>query len=210
MVVVLDGGQVRETFVAPSFRRVKERATDCSVIGVDMPVGLVAAGWRECDAAVRAVLGERRASVFPVPPRPALERATYAEALAVGRELCEGKGFSLQVFNLAPKILEVDGLLDETVYEVHPELSFCLQNGGVPLAGKKSPGGSAARRALLTREGIELPAKPPPGAARDDLLDAAAAAWSAGRIARGAAEAFPAEATQRDPRHPQRALQIWG
>jgi predicted RNase H-like nuclease len=51
---------------------------------------------------------------------------------------------------------------------------------------KHSAAGLAVRRALLASAGITLPAAPA-GAAEDDLLDAAAVAWSARRIAAGTA-----------------------
>jgi hypothetical protein len=47
---------------------------------------------------------------------------------------------------------------------------------------KHSAAGLAVRRALLASAGIMLPSAPA-GAAEDDLLDAAAVAWSARRIA---------------------------
>ena len=51
---------------------------------------------------------------------------------------------------------------------------------------KHTPAGLAARRALLAQAGIILPARVA-GAPENDLLDAAAVAWSARRIAAGQA-----------------------
>ena len=39
-----------------------------TVTGIDMPLGLLEAGWREADLAARARLGPRRSSVFAIPP----------------------------------------------------------------------------------------------------------------------------------------------
>ncbi len=73
---------------------------------------------------------------------------------------------------------------------MHPELSFAALAGGPPLADSKHiPRGLAIRRALLAEAGIALPPRVP-GAAEDDLLDAAAVAWSASRVAAGAAVAL--------------------
>ena len=59
--------------------------------------------------------------------------------------------------------------------------------------GKKSWNGFAERRRLLSAAGIELPHDPleHADASVDDVLDAAAAAWSARRIALGQAGALP-------------------
>src|SRR5690242_14084991 len=50
------------------------------VTGIDMPLGLLAAGWREADLAARARLGPRRSSVFAIPPRAVWEQASYQAA----------------------------------------------------------------------------------------------------------------------------------
>ena len=79
---------------------------------------------------------------------------------------------------------------------MHPELSFA-ELAGAPLAETKhSPAGRARRRALLAGAGVPLPASVP-GAAEDDLLDAAAVAWSARRIAAGTARVLPDPPAQR-------------
>lgn len=163
------------------------------VIGVDIPIDPPGLGARPTDAAARAFVGGRASSVFPTPPRAALEARTFAEASEVARTIT-GKGISQQAFALGRKILEVHPLaeVDERVIEVHPEVSFC-RLAGEPLAeSKHTPEGLERRRALLAEAGIVLP-----GAVRGvpeaDLLDAAACAWSAARYARGAAEALPAD-----------------
>jgi predicted RNase H-like nuclease len=64
-------------------------------------------------------------------------------------------------------------------------------DGGRPvLAPKRGARGSEERRALLARAGVLVPERPS-GAAVDDLLDACALSWSAGRIARGEARRVP-------------------
>jgi predicted RNase H-like nuclease len=84
--------------------------------------------------------------------------------------------------------------LCDRLFEVHPEISFAELNGGPPVgAGKKTWNGQMARRALLAGEDIRLP-DDLAGAGvvpADDILDAAAAAWSARRIASGEASSMP-------------------
>ena len=163
------------------------------VTGIDMPLGLLAAGWRDADLLARRALGRRGVTVFAIPPRPVWECGSYAEAGRLCRELA-GKSFSVQAWGLRRKIAEADAFRRRAVaapdgvhlYEVHPELSFAAL-AGAPLADSKhTPAGLAVRRGLLARAGIDVPLRVA-GAAEDDLLDAAAVAWSARRIAAGQA-----------------------
>lgn len=208
--VVLDEGRWAEARIAPDFGALLAGLDGAAVIAVDIPIGLARDRFRDCDRHARAALAGRASSLFLVPPAAAyLDCASYEDAVARCRELT-GAGFSRQAFALRAKVRDVDGhAADPRVREVHPELSFSRMNGGAPLPGKKSWTGQAARRRLLEREGICLPeALGPAGAAApDDVLDAAAAAWTAQRIARGDAASLPAEPTQHDPRG--RPILIW-
>jgi predicted RNase H-like nuclease len=113
---------------------------------------------------------------------------------------------SKQLFNIAPKIREVDEALRadaaaaQRAFEVHPELAFWRLNGGRPLGEPKKvkskpyEPGLALRRGLLITAGLAAEAAnapPPKGAATDDLLDALACAVIARRIYEGIAEPFP-------------------
>jgi predicted RNase H-like nuclease len=170
-----------------------------SVVGIDMPLGLLESGWREADRAARALLGPRRSSVFAIPPRAVWAQASYQAANQLCRELT-GQGFSIQAWNLRAKLLEADrfrGTCGHPLYEVHPELAFAAM-AGTPLAhSKHSAAGREVRRELLDRMGVALPAVLPAPVA--DTLDAAAVAWSAWRIATGQAVVIP-ENPQRDAR----------
>ena len=167
------------------------------IVGIDMPLGLVAEGWRAADLLARRALGRRGATVFAIPARPVWQQQAYAAANRTCRELT-GKGLSAQAWGLRRKLLEADRFRRSQqaaeagvrLYEVHPELSFAALAGGVPVADSKhTPAGLAARRALLARAAITLPPRMA-GAAENDLLDAAAVAWSARRIAAGTAVAL--------------------
>ena len=159
------------------------------VTGIDMPLGLLATGWRTADLLARRALGRRGSCVFAIPPRPVWEQPAYANANQGCRELT-GRGMSIQAWGLRRKLLEADEFRRAAaprLYEVHPELSFAALGGGTPLADSKhTRAGLAARRALLAQAGIVVPPRAA-GAAEDDLLDAAAVAWSAARVAAGAA-----------------------
>ena len=172
------------------------------VIAVDIPIDPAGVGARPTDAAARAFVRGRASSVFPTPPRAALEAGSFAEAAEIARTIT-GKGISQQAFALRRKMLEVHALaeVDERVIEMHPEVSFCQLAGDALAASKHTPEGLEGRRALLTAAGIVLP-----GAVRGvpeaDLLDAAAGAWTAARYSRGDAQAFP-------PEHHDRLGAIW-
>jgi predicted RNase H-like nuclease len=156
------------------------------VVGIDMPLGLLAHGWRDADALARRALGRRGVTVFAIPPRPVWQQSTYAEANRACRELT-GKGLSAQTWGLRGKLLEADAYRRTSparLYEVHPELAFATLAGAPLQESKHTEAGLAIRRELLQQAGLTLPARLP-GAAENDLLDAAAVALSARRIAAG-------------------------
>jgi predicted RNase H-like nuclease len=156
------------------------------VVGIDMPLGLLAHGWRDADALARRALGRRGVTVFAIPPRPVWQQSTYAEANRACRELT-GKGLSAQTWGLRGKLLEADAYRRRSparLYEVHPELAFATLAGAPLQESKHTKAGLAIRRELLQQAGLTLPARLP-GAAENDLLDAAAVALSARRIAAG-------------------------
>jgi predicted RNase H-like nuclease len=166
-------------------------AAEFGVSGIDMPLGLLPEGWRAADLLARRELGRRGSCVFAIPPRPVWRLPGYADANRRCRELT-GRGMSAQAWGLRAKLLEADlfrrraASSREPLFEVHPELSFAALSGAPLAASKHSPDGLAIRRALLAAAGVIVPSRVP-GAAEDDLLDAAAVAWSARRIAAGTA-----------------------
>jgi predicted RNase H-like nuclease len=164
-----------------------------TIVGIDMPLGLLETGWREADRAARGLLGPRRSSVFAIPPRAVWAETSYPAANQRCRELT-GQGLSAQAWGLRAKLLEANWYrprCGHPLYEVHPELAFGAM-AGAPLAASKHTGpGRDERRRLLARCGIQIPA----GTAATligDVLDAAAVAWSARRIAAGQAVTVPA------------------
>lgn len=181
-------------------------------VAVDMPIGLLDApepGGRACDRLARAMLGPRAASVFSPPSREALRAPSFA------------RGLSLQAWNLAPKVREVDACmtpaLQERVVEAHPELAFAALGRGPCAHPKRTAEGRRERIARLGRiEGRPFRAllRAPLAALRagdavarpDDVLDACALAHLASRHERGAATRMPAE-PPRDARGLR--MEIW-
>jgi len=184
------------------------------LVAVDMPIGLPDSGARLCDLPARRHLGATRgASVFLGLRRPLLAFATYPEANAWAK--ADGSGLAKQAWFLLPKIRELDRALcpadQDRVRESHPELVFWRLNGDRPvLPGKRTEEGARVRRRLLRRAGIGLApllrALDRRLAAEDDLLDAAALAWAAGRFHDGAGACFSAGAA-RDARGLR--MEIW-
>jgi predicted RNase H-like nuclease len=198
VAVVLDDGLVTATRLAATLEQIVTAYPEAGAVGVDMPLGLVERGWREADRLGAARLGPHRSRLFLVPPRAVWEAATHEQAVRRCRQLTDPPaGCSRQAWGLREKLLPANELYarqQHRLFEVHPEISFAELNGGTPVApSKKTWNGQMARRALLAGVGISLPgnlaaagAVPP-----DDILDAAAVAWSADRIARGQASSLP-------------------
>jgi len=175
-----------------------------AVTGIDIPIGLPDAGPRQADLAARLAVGPRRSSVFETPVRAALEAPDQATAGRINHA-ATGRRVSAQAFGLRHRILEVDAWLRDVpanerpaVYEVHPELCFALMAGSGQLGtladSKRTWAGVEQRRMLLAREGIFLAGTLGAAGTKagvDDVLDAAAVAWTAARLTAGDAKSLP-------------------
>jgi predicted RNase H-like nuclease len=213
VAIVLRGDAPAEALLLATVGQLAGAVPDATTIGIDIPIGMVAEGHRPADLAARAAIGPRRHSLFLTPVRAAVEATDHATASAINVARA-GAGISRQAYGLRAKILEVDrwrsaGAAPCHVVEVHPELSFTTMIGHPPTATKRSWHGLIERRAALDAHGIDLSAVDPSvGAAVgiDDLLDAAAVAWSASRVADGTAQPYPDPPTVADDGG---ALAIW-
>jgi predicted RNase H-like nuclease len=166
------------------------------VTAIDIPIGLPITGPRQADALARKLVGRRASSVFSTPVRAALGASTHADASAISVK-ATGKGLSQQAFALGKKILEVDQWAHTSahrVIEIHPEVSFAVMKGA-PLRHPKSTwAGWTERRALLADGGLIVPDDlgiAGEMAGTDDVLDAAAAAWTARRFLNHVAVSYP-------------------
>lgn len=203
VALVLEDGGFRSAFFEAKLEPLIERLNGCDAIAVDMPIGLPLGlpdmVVRAADQAARDCLPGRARSVFSVPPKAVLEAEPHAAATKLCVELT-GKGLSQQSYALRHKILELDGLAqrNERIFEVHPEVSFVKMSDGAVRDPKKTWGGLKQRVDALRDQGIEIPADAGEAGAipPDDVLDAAAAAWSAIRCARGDALPLPDPAEQ--------------
>jgi predicted RNase H-like nuclease len=234
---------------------------DATAIVANVPLGLVAHGWRRCDALVRAFVGGERDCVLQVPPRPALEEPDPVRASALCRDLTGGL-VALPSNSIRSRIMEADTVIRGyglgggaarsaarpsippcssleprpsrrrgaslrvdyrgdlrslarairrdsiapvrrstrpgsppagRIVEGHAEASFRLLHGHPLETLRATEAGRAQRIELLRSAGIEIPAETGRvgGVAIDDVLDAAALAWTAKRYAHGHARSFP-------------------
>ncbi len=203
-------GDTMSIRILPRFAEVLAAPERPAIVAVDMPIGLperTGIGGRAAENAVRPLLGSRQSSVFSVPSRAAIQASEYREACRLAEQTSDPpRKVSKQLFNIAPKIREVDECLRADaaaaarVFEVHPEVAFWRLNGGRSLGepkkikGRAYEPGLALRRGLLIAAGIPaafVNAKPPKGAGPDDLLDALACVAIARRIHAGIAQPFP-------------------
>jgi predicted RNase H-like nuclease len=208
-VAVEADGRRWQARVFPTFGEILGAYAGAAAVGVDIPIGLPGDGRRQCDGLARARLGSRRSSVFPAPSRRLLEVVADAVDYREANRRCWerlGHGIGAQTFNIFAKIREVDALMTPArqlrVREVHPELSFTAIRGDASCRFAKRDLAGRDERLLALRvhfDGLAATPTPPRGAKLDDLLDALAASWTAGRFARGHAESVPA-APALDPR----------
>jgi predicted RNase H-like nuclease len=192
-----------------SFSDLPEALAGARIIGVDIPIGLLEDSFRKADLEAKKFLGKRSSSIFLTPPRRVLEEQTYKKSNKLAREL--GKGVSKQSYNLRDKIFDVEphAATNTRIVEVHPEISFC-EMAGLPLASsKKTWDGLLERLDLLKKVGLDLVKGLPKsgtGVSPDDVVDAAAAAWTASRVAQGKALTLPQSPSERWEGRP---IAIW-
>lgn len=189
----LANGRFAEARFFKAFGELAQAFRKAVVITVDIPIGLPARGRRPADVEARKVLGPRARSVFPTPPPAVLRERDFDKAVRLAKRL--DSPVTRQGHSLGPRILEVESaaIEDERIFEVHPEVSFWAMNGGPLRFSKATWNGLMLRLALLRQQGISLPTQITgmDDVPTTDVVDAAAAAWSAWRISRGEAQSLP-------------------
>jgi predicted RNase H-like nuclease len=173
----------------------REPPPELTRLGIDIPIGLLD-GSRACDKAARKLLGQPRgASVFAAPCRAVLAAKKYSQANTINQQKT-GRGLSQQAFGIGAKIKQVDEAItpecQQWAFEVHPEVCFWALAGQSPmLHNKKTEAGRHERLKLLDTVFPDLQRhldSRPRWVGKDDLLDAAVAAWTALRQHTGEAK----------------------
>jgi len=200
LAVVLRDRVYERSHLATRILDLLAQVGDVAAVGIDMPIGLASGKQRrQADGAARAFVGPRGSSVFPTYPREVYTAPTYDAAREKSIRLL-GISISRQAYALGDRLLELDQAVvaRADIWEVHPEVSFREIAGRHLAWSKTSWNGFHERVDLLHEAGIEIPLSISDlgNAGTEDVLDAAAAAWSAGRIAEGTAASLPSEPTQ--------------
>ncbi|MFP3869250.1 MAG: DUF429 domain-containing protein [Syntrophobacteria bacterium] len=163
---------------------------------IDIPIGLHDTGdkSRSCDIEARRLLGSpRTSSVFTPPLRPALEFVERVKA-SEKNHLLSARRIGVQTWGIVSKIREVDHFLRRVlearkkIREVHPEVLFWALNAGKAMSNNKSQRQGFEERLQVLRKHFSasdalleeaLSAFPRKIVARDDIIDALAAAVTA-------------------------------
>lgn len=197
LVAILQDGRAPE---ARFLRSLEEVVHEVDILAVDIPIGLPGMpgvevddqGRRCSDVQARKRLRRRSNTVFPAPPREALEHPSYDAARK------EFPFLTAQAFALGPKILEAADLKSRfptKVVEFHPEVSFRVLRGEDLRFPKNSWNGVAERRACLSARGLVLPEFLESAAGEvpvADVLDALVGALTAQAVLRESAQALGA------------------
>jgi predicted RNase H-like nuclease len=126
---------------------------------IDIPIGLSSKNFlRTVDTVARTHLSIRKSSIFSPPSREALRAEKYQNALTINKHI-EGKGISIQAFNIGNKISEIDAWLDKKrsgleVLEAHPELCFKTlnQDKDIPHSKHSKEGIDARKEVIFSSE----------------------------------------------------------
>jgi predicted RNase H-like nuclease len=172
-----------------------------SAVVIDAPIGLpeepLPDGYRPCDLDARRLLGwPRRVAVPPVPSRATLGAGNVRAMQRVEPWITELQARRLRA--VAEMDAFVQPYLQRSIYSGNPELSFYLLNSDRPMAHNHwTPAGMDERLALIEPRVPDLQRfveKPPRGASRKHVVDAAGLMWSARRVSGKAVIRLP-----RDP-----------
>jgi len=138
----------------PSFQAVCDRYDDADLLLVDIPIGLPDdsnKSPRDCDEAARELVHpSRKASVFDVPARQAVQAATYESAREKNLKVV-GEDIGPQTWGIMERIHEVDLFMREsppevTVRESHPEVCFATLSKSESVMSDKSDAEGTERR----------------------------------------------------------------
>jgi predicted RNase H-like nuclease len=164
---------------------------DLAILAIDIPIGLLD-GSRACDKSARKLLGQPRGtSVFAAPCRASLSAKNHATASATNSRIT-GRGLSQQAWGIAARIKQVDDVItphcQRWAFETHPEVCFWALAGERSMKHRKKTKAGVEERVQLLRAvfpNIERDLQNRPASVgKDDLLDAAVAAWTALRLSK--------------------------
>jgi predicted RNase H-like nuclease len=170
------------------------RMSGAAVITVGVPLGLPTTRQRRADTATSALPGRGPTAMLPAPPAIALTEATRTGA----EKRCRHSGYALsrRAWLHRARILEANTVWKQhrrVLLEAHAELTYAHLSGTALTGAANSWRAQVARRQLLITHGIAVPDDLPDAATAGavQVLDAATIAYTAHRVATGAAIAWP-------------------
>ena len=212
-----------------TFDELVEYYHSAKLILVDMPIGLPEGKEeRRCDPVVRRLLEHKGPTVFRAPTRQAVTHLAnnpgdWEGTKCVQKRVTE-KSLTNQTLAIMPKIIAVDRVMrsreqdaNPKIREIHPEFCFWALDGERPMKFRKQKAeGIEERLRVLGRKGVEQRARDifdegckvflRKHVARDDILDALAAAVTAWQGSRsGRLQALPEE---KDPQTDGKGLRM--
>jgi len=192
VAAVVDSVGFARALAGPGFGELLEGMPDVVAVGVDIPIRTAGEPSTVGGSGRPEVRWSQEIERIP-DPTPCPARSRYLCGGAAGRKGAvrdRNIGSGLRPRTKDPR---VDAVRDDRVIGVHPEVSFRAMAGSELGDPKNTWAGHERRRALLAAEGITVPGEVGAAgrAASDDVLDAAAAAWSARRKAHGEARTLP-------------------
>ena len=157
--------------VYPNFAHMLAAPQMPDIVAVDIPIGLperAGHAGRAAENAVRPLLGQRQSSVFSVPSRTAIYASDYGAACHAALATSEPpRKVSRQLFNIAPKIREVDAILcanpefTTRVFEVHPGIGVLApERRATANRGEKNRSRHYAPGLILRRKQLALAGLP--------------------------------------------------
>lgn len=201
-------GQLDPVTRYESFADLIAGTASAELVLIDIPIGLRETGvvQRTCDDMARALVRDRRSSVFTVPVRAAVHAQNYNAAKLANQERTT-KMISKQTWGICDKISAVDIFLranpglQQRVRETHPEVCFAALNHWQPLPSKKTKEGQRIRLEILLRYASNAETILNEALhrfwryqmAQDDILDAMAAAVTAQQAASHGIPTVPAQ-----------------
>jgi predicted RNase H-like nuclease len=161
-VLVSDDGTFRN-YLSVSLKNILQEVKFDTCF-IDIPISLSESSYaRECDVVLRNLLPSKfKSSVFNAPVKASLNAESYSEACQIN-ESFTGKKISLQIWNILPKIREVNEFIrknqrfSKRIFEAHPETFFYRLNNDDPLNyKKKTKEGRRERLELLHTLDIDI------------------------------------------------------
>lgn len=150
ITVALDSGRFAGASRFASFRQLVDSVAEALAVVVNVPLGLVDEGTRECDRLARELVAPQVERAPLAPPRPSLVASAFSDA----RDMCyhlSGWLLSEEAFRIRDKVIEIDAVLadlaqqEPRLYAQQPRHSVPAPYRDSKLLGPQAPNTHARR-----------------------------------------------------------------